>query len=226
MKKHLIVGGSGGIGQEIINNLPKEDKIINFGRSELKTDRSEIDHRKLDVLNDELPDLEGLNSIIYLPGTINLNTIYNLKEEDFLTDFKVNVLGAVRVIKKYHRDLKKNGGSIVLFSTVAVKVGLPFHSSVSAAKAAVEGLAKSLAAELAPDVRVNCIAPTVTDTPLASKILKNEKSQKSTEERHPLKRYLEPKEVANLAVYLTGDHAKGMTGQIIGLDAGLGSLRS
>lgn len=226
MKKHLVIGGTGGIGNEVIRLLPEEDQVINFSRSKLDSSRTDVEDFDLDILQDDLPDLEDLNSIIYCPGSINLKPINSLKEEDFLEDFKVNVLGAVRVIKKYHHDLKRNGGSIVMFSTVAVKVGMPFHSSVAAAKAGVEGLAKSLAAELAPKVRVNCIAPTVTDTNLAEKLLRNDKAKESTADRHPLKRYLDAEEVAHLAVYLVSDKARGITGEIIGLDAGMGNLRS
>lgn len=224
MSKHLIIGGSGGIGKAIINQLPAGDKIINFSRSTPEVDR-DIEHHKIDVLNDDLPELEGISSIIYCPGSINLKPINSLKVEDFQNDFNINVLGAVRVIKSYHRDLKRNGGSIVTFSTVASKMGMPFHSSVAAAKSGLEGLSKSLAAELAPKVRVNCIAPTVTDTPLAEHLLRNEKSQESTKDRHPLKRYLQPEEIASMAAYLVSDNAKGITGQIIGIDAGIGSVR-
>lgn len=225
MSKHLIIGGSGGIGKAIINQLPDEDEIINISRNEPEVDRK-ITHHALDVLNDDLPDIEGVNSLIYCPGSINLKPINSLKLEDFQNDFNINVLGAVRAIKTYHRDLKRNDGSIVMFSTVASKMGMPFHSSVAAAKSGVEGLAKSLAAELAPKVRVNVIAPTVTDTPLAEHLLRNDKSQESTRDRHPLKRYLQPEEIASMATYLVSDKAKGITGQIIGIDAGIGSVRS
>jgi len=225
MSKHLIIGGSGGIGKAIINQLPEGDEIVNFSRSRPAVNR-QIEHHEIDVLNDDLPELEGISSIIYCPGSINLKPINSLKIEDFQNDFNVNVIGAVRVIKAYHRDLKRNGGSIVTFSTVASKIGMPFHSSVAAAKSGVEGLSKSLAAELAPKVRVNCIAPTVTDTPLAEHLLRNEKSQESTKDRHPLKRYLQPEEIASMAVYLVSDNAKGITGQVIGIDAGIGSVKS
>ncbi len=225
MSKHLIVGGSGGIGKAIINQLPEGDEIVNFSRRRPEVNR-EIEHHELDVLNDDLPELEGISSIIYCPGSINLKPINSLKIEDFQNDFNINVLGAVRVIKAYHRDLKRNGGSIVTFSTVASKIGMPFHSSVATAKSGVEGLSKSLAAELAPKVRVNCIAPTVTDTPLAEHLLRNEKSQEATKDRHPLKKYLHPEEIASMAVYLVSDHAKGITGQVIGIDAGIGSVKS
>jgi NAD(P)-dependent dehydrogenase (short-subunit alcohol dehydrogenase family) len=225
MNKHLIIGGSGGIGSAIINQLPEGDEIVNFSRRQPEVNRA-IEHHQIDVLNDELPALENLSSIIYCPGSINLKPINSLKIEDFQNDFNINVLGAVRVIKAYHRDLKRNGGSIVTFSTVASKIGMPFHSSVAAAKSAVEGLSLSLAAELAPKVRVNCIAPTVTNTPLAGHLLRNEKAQESTAERHPLKRYIEPEEIASMAVYLVSQHAKGITGQIIGIDAGIGSVKA
>lgn len=225
MPKHLIIGGSGGIGSAIIDQLPKEDGIVNFSRRRPEV-KKVIEHYEIDVLKDELPTLENLKSIIYCPGSINLKPINSLTIEDFQNDFDVNVLGAVRVIKAYHRDLKRNGGSIVTFSTVASKIGMPFHSSIAAAKSAVEGLTLSLAAELSPKVRVNCIAPTVTNTPLAEHLLRNEKAKESTADRHPLKRYIQPDEIASMAVYLVGSNAKGITGQVIGVDAGLGSLRS
>lgn len=222
--KHLIIGGSKGIGKAIIDQLGEDEEIINISRSDYTGSKS-VTQYNLNVLTDELPEIEGIQSIIYCPGSINLKPINSLKEEDFRNDFEINVMGAVRVIKAYHRELKRNGGSIVLFSTVASKIGMPFHASVAAAKSGVEGLAKSLAAELAPKVRVNCIAPTVTNTELASHLLRNEKSQQATAERHPLNRYLEADEVANMAVYLVGDHARGITGQIIGIDAGIGSVK-
>ncbi len=225
MKKHLIIGGSGGIGSAIINQLSDKDEIVNFSRREPAVDRK-ITHHGLDVLKDELPEIKGIDSIIYCPGSINLKPIGSLKIEDFQNDFNINVLGAVRVIKAYHRELKRNSGSIVMFSTVASKIGMPFHSSVAAAKSGVEGLAKSLAAELAPKVRVNCVAPTVTKTPLAENLLRNEKAQESTKERHPLKSYLSAEEVAGMAVYLVSEQARNITGQIMGIDAGIGSVRS
>lgn len=222
--KYLIIGGSKGIGKSIIDSLNDEDEIINISRTDYEGTKS-VEQHNLDILKDDLPELEGIDALIYCPGSINLKPINSLKEEDFRNDFEVNVMGAVRAIKTYHRDLKRNGGSIVMFSTVASKLGMPFHASVAAAKSAVEGLTKSLAAELAPQVRVNCIAPTVTNTDLASHLLRNEKAQQSTAERHPLNRYLEAEEVANMAIYLTREHAKGITGQIIGIDAGIGSVK-
>jgi NAD(P)-dependent dehydrogenase (short-subunit alcohol dehydrogenase family) len=149
-----------------------------------------------------------------------------LKEKDFIEDFNINVLGAVKVIKKYLSQLKKaDDGNIVLFSTVAVNQGMPFHSSIAVAKAGVEALAKSLAAELAPNVRVNCVAPSITDTSLASSILRSDKQREALSQRHPLKKILTPEEVAQMALFLLSQKASGITGQVIGVDAGLGSLK-
>lgn len=224
--KHLIIGGTKGIGRSIVEQLPESDTIITVSRGTFENKPAHVTHYSLDITKDPLPELDDLNSIIYCPGSINLKPINSLKEEDFLTDFHVNVLGAVRTIKAYQRTLKRNQGKIVLFSTVASKIGMPFHSSVAASKSAVEGLTKSLAAEFAPYITVNCIAPTVTETDLAAHLLRNEKAQASTAERHPLKRYLKAPEVASLACYLISEQAKNMTGQIIGLDAGIGSIKA
>jgi NAD(P)-dependent dehydrogenase (short-subunit alcohol dehydrogenase family) len=222
--KYVIIGGSKGIGKAIIEQLPSSDEIINISRSEYEGSKN-ITQYHLDVVNDELPAIEGVDALIYCPGSINLKPIGSLTEADFRNDFEINLLGAARAVKAYHRELKRTEGSIVLFSTVAAKIGMPFHASVAAAKSAVEGFAKSIAAELAPKIRVNCIAPTVTNTGLASHLLRNEKAQQATAERHPLNRYLEPQEVASLAIYLSGQHAKSITGQVLGIDAGIGTLK-
>jgi len=224
MKQIVIIGGSKGIGAEILKEQSQSHTCINISRNEPKQLNQNISHHSVDILEDELPSVEGLDSLIYCPGSITLKPISTLKEEHFLSDYKINVLGAVRVIKKYLPLLKKGDNpSITLFSTVAVAQGMPFHASIASAKAAVEGLTKSLAAELAPTVRVNCIAPTITATELAANILKNEKMKENAINRHPLKKILEPSDVASLANFLI--HEKSMTGQILGVDAGLSSLK-
>lgn len=226
MDKMLIVGGSSGIGESIIKNLPIDQKIINFSRTVPKAGHPQLEHHEVDVTEDEIPVLEDVSKIIYCPGSINLKPITSLEEEDFLKDFKVNVLGAVKVVKAYVRQLKrKENASIVFFSTVAVAQGMPFHSSVAVSKAGIEGLTKSLAAELAPKVRVNCIAPTAVNTPLASHLFRNEKAIENMKNRHPLHTTLEPEDIANMAIYLVSDQARVITGQIIGIDAGLSSLK-
>jgi NAD(P)-dependent dehydrogenase (short-subunit alcohol dehydrogenase family) len=176
------------------------------------------------VKNAEFPDIEDLSSIIYCPGTINLKPFRSLKEEDFLNDFNVNFMGAVSIIKKYQRNLTKSeNASITLFSTVAVSQGMPFHASIAAAKGAVEGLTKSLAAEFAGKIRVNCIAPTLTNTPLAEGILRNEEAIKRSDERHPSKRINSVDDVANTAVFLLENN--NITGQILHVDGGMSTLK-
>jgi NAD(P)-dependent dehydrogenase (short-subunit alcohol dehydrogenase family) len=149
-----------------------------------------------------------------------------LKEEDFLADFKVNHIGAVKVIQQSLKALKKSeNASIVLFSTVAVQTGLSFHSSVASAKGAIEGLGKALAAELAPTIRVNVIAPSLTDTPLAERLLSSDDKKKANADRHPLKSIGTAEDMANTARFLLGDDSRWMTGQVIAVDGGMGSLR-
>ena len=223
MKTILVVGGSKGIGAAIANQLKSTHHVVSFSRG--ANDIEGITHHSIDVLQDEFPDIENLDGLVYCPGSINLKSLSRLKIEDFQTDFNINVIGAIRVIKHYEKQLIQTNGSVVLFSTVATHLGMPFHSSIAASKAAIEGLAKSLAAEYATKIRFNVIAPTVTDTPLASRLLRNEKQQESMRERHPLKQYLDPKEVASLAEYLLSGNAKSISGQIIPMDAGIVSVK-
>ena len=223
MSKTLIVGGTKGIGKRISELLENSDCII-FSRNEISSTNSNHIYYNLDVKNAEFPDIEDLSSIIYCPGTINLNPFRSLKEEDFLNDFNVNFMGAVSIIKKYQRNLTKSeNASITLFSTVAVSQGMPFHASIAAAKGAVEGLTKSLAAEFAGKIRVNCIAPTLTNTPLAEGILRNEEAIKRSDERHPSKRINSVDDVANTAVFLLENN--NITGQILHVDGGMSTLK-
>ncbi|MEO9570162.1 MAG: SDR family oxidoreductase [Polaribacter sp.] len=224
MKTILVVGGSSGIGKAIINNLIDTHKIINISRSK-PNEQLNLTHYSCDVLIDELPDLEELDGLVYCPGSINLKSFSRLKIEEFTEDFNINVLGAIKVLKAYEKLLIKNNGSVVLFSTVASFLGMPFHASIATSKSAVEGLTKSLAAEYATKVRFNVIAPTVTDTPLAARLLRNDKQKENLENRHPLKKYLKPEEVANLASYLLSDLSSAITGQIIPIDAGIVSVK-
>lgn len=224
METVLLVGGSKGIGAATISKISSEYKVINFSRS-APNDSVDITHHEIDITKDELPELDELNHIIYCPGTINLKPINSLKIEDFKHDMGINLYGAIAVIKKYLKLLKKaDNASITLFSTVAVKQGMPFHASVAAAKGAIEGLTRSLAAELAPKVRVNCIAPTITNTPLASGILRNEAMIDKMKDRHPLKNILEADEIADMVHFLVAK-GKNITGQVMHVDAGLSSLK-
>ena len=180
----------------------------------------------MDVLNDDLPEIENIDTLIYCPGSINLKPIGSLSIDNFRNDFEINVIGGVKVIQKYLPILKKgNNPSIVLFSTVAVKLGMPFHASIATAKAGVEGLVKSLGAELASVVRINAIAPTITETSLSAGILRNERMKENMMERHPMKNYLQPEEVAQMANYLISEHAKSISGQIFEMDYGIVSFK-
>ena len=226
MNKILVIGGSKGIGNAIVTSLVDENSVINISRSAPLLPHKNLTHYTCDVLTDDLPEIEEIDTIIYCPGSINLKPISRLKLDDFRNDFEINVIGAVKTIQYYLPALKRgNNPSILLFSTVAAKLGMPFHASVAAAKSAVEGLTKSLGAELAPLIRVNAIAPTVTDTDLASKLLRNERMIENITQRHPLKKYLDPKEVADLATFLISDKASSISGQIFELDCGIVSLK-
>lgn len=226
MKSVLIVGGSSGIGKSLVKMLLDTTKVISMSRTPSEITHSNLVEYTCDVLNDSLPELTHVDAIVYCPGSINLKPIGRLKQEDFTNDFSINVLGAVKVVQQYFPLLKNgNNPSILMFSTVAVKMGMPFHASVAASKGAVEGLVKSLAAEFAPTVRVNAIAPTLTDTPLAVKLLRNDKLKEMRADVHPLKRYLQSEEVAEMAKFIISDKAMGFSGQVFEMDCGMVSLK-
>ncbi|MBT7850113.1 MAG: SDR family oxidoreductase [Flavobacteriaceae bacterium] len=226
MKKIIIIGGSKGIGKAITENLLSEHQVINISRTSPDFQHANLSHFTCDVLTDDLPEIEAADGLIYCPGSINLKPFNRLSVDDFKTDFEINVIGAVKCIQAYTKALATSeSASIVLFSTVATKLGMPFHASIATAKSAVEGLTKSVAADLAPKIRVNAIAPTITDTELAAKFLRNERMIESTIQRHPLKKYLEPTEVAAMATYLLSDVSKSISGQIFNLDCGIVSLK-
>lgn len=230
MSTYLIIGGTSGIGLETTKLLSKNNRVIVLSREKKNLDGlNNVEFISADVTKpmDELPQIsEPINGIVYCPGTINLKPLKSLKIEDFQNDFEVNLLGAVKAINKYFNNLKEAGKtSIVLFSTVAVQTGMPYHASIASAKGAVEGLTRSLAAEFAPNIRVNCIAPSITNTPLAEKLLNNETKVKSSEDRHPLKRIGDAKEIAEAVAFLLSDSAAFITGQVIKIDGGISSIK-
>lgn len=222
MKTIVIVGGSKGIGNAILNSLVHTHKIINISRTSPELSHPNLVHYTCDILKDDLPNIESLDGLVYCPGSINLKPISRLSLDDFKDDFEINVLGAVKSIQNY-LDLLKKGEkpAIILFSTVASKLGMPFHASIATAKSGIEGLVKSLGAELAPTVRINAIAPTITDTELASKLLRNDKMIENITERHPLKKFLNPNEVAAMAEFLLSDKAASISGQTFEMDCGI-----
>jgi NAD(P)-dependent dehydrogenase (short-subunit alcohol dehydrogenase family) len=232
MKNVLIVGATSGIGLAAAQTLSTDYNVYTTSRSEmppaLKASAGhfswEASQESLDVFN-QLP--EELHGLIYCPGTINLKPFTRLTTADFLKDFEVNVLGAVKVLQAVAPRLKRaNGASVVLFSTVAAKAGMSFHASIAASKSAVEGLAKSLAAEYAASkIRFNVIAPSLTDTPLAAALLSSEEKKDAAAKRHPLQLIGRPIDSAAMACFLLKDEAQFITGQVIGVDGGMGTLR-
>lgn len=222
-KKFLIIGGTHGIGKQIVENLEAS------GNTVITLARSASAQHQCDVLDftEPLPEIhDSIEGLVYCPGTVNIKPLAQISFDEFKTDWEINALGAFRVIKEYFQNLKKaEKAAILLFSTVAVKQGMPYHSSISSAKGAVEGLTLSLAAELAPKIRVNAIAPSITDTPLVEKILTSETKRESLAKRHPLQKIGTPEDIAKAAEFLLSDDSSWITGQIIGVDGGLGSLR-
>lgn len=216
-RKILIIGSSSGIG------LATKELINSQGHEAITTSRATFE------ATDPAADLnipDTLDGLVYCPGTINLKPFHRLTEKDFLADLQVNLLGAIRVLQQALPSLKKSpSASVILFSSVAVKCGMPFHASIAAAKGAVEGLTRSLAAEWAPKIRVNAIAPSLTDTRLAAGLLGDEKRREAAAERHPLKTIGQPEHVAELVSYLLSDAARFTTGQILRPDGGLSSVR-
>jgi len=227
-KTYLLIGGSYGIGSNIIDELPADASIIVASRTNEGLTGKNVTHIPFDVLQDNLP-IDQLPSVIdgfvYCPGSINLRPFKGLKPEAFTADFSINVMGAVKTLQQVQPLLvASEQASVVLFSTVAVQTGMPFHSSVAASKGALEGLGRSLAAEWAPKVRVNVIAPSITDTPLANRFLNNEAKQEKAALRHPLKRIGTTQDVAQLAAFLLSEKSSWMTGQVLGLDGGMSAI--
>ncbi len=229
MKKNiLIIGGSKGIGLETVKLLEKNTQVIVASRSSENLIDLDVKHLEFDVLRNDIKTLdlpEEIHGLVYCPGSINLKPFKMLSPKDFEEELQLNFLSLVKVIQGLLPKFKNaDRASLVFFSTVAVKLGMPFHTSVAAAKGAIEGFAKALAAEYAPSLRVNVIAPSLTDTQLAAKLISSEDKRKKMNERHPLKRVGNPEDIANLVEFLLSEKSSWMTGQIIGLDGGLSTI--
>lgn len=230
---YLVVGGSSGIGLELVRKLRGAGAtVLVWSRSKPdELDELGVEHTVVDTTKDlseqGVSAPEQLQGLAYCPGSINLRPFSRLSDDDFRSEYELNVLGAVRTLRFCLPALTHgDGASVVMFSTVAAQVGMSFHASIASAKGAVEGLGKSLAAELAPkNVRVNMVAPSATDTPLASRVLGNEKKRDASAERHPLRRVGEPADQAAAAFYLLSADSGWMTGQVLRVDGGMTSVR-
>jgi NAD(P)-dependent dehydrogenase (short-subunit alcohol dehydrogenase family) len=231
-KTFLIIGGSTGIGNHLAHQLAVKHRVhATYNKhTPIPPDNDRLSFHYCNVTEEQsdfsyLP--ENLHGIVYCPGSINLKPFARIQPEDFITDYRLNVIGAVKIIQQLLPKLKSAGNAaIVLFSTVAVQQGFNFHSMVAASKGAVEGLTKALAAELAPSIRVNCIAPSITETPLSSSLLNTDAKKEGNASRHPLKRIGTPEDIANMAAFLLSDESSWITGQIMAVDGGMSSIKS
>jgi NAD(P)-dependent dehydrogenase (short-subunit alcohol dehydrogenase family) len=226
----LVIGATSGVGAALMASLVEHGhQVTHLSRSpETAADLDGVRGMRWDAARDPFPAdclPERLDGVVYCPGSIRLKPFARLREHEIRDDLDVNLLGAVRTLQAAYEPLKRSErAAVVLFSTVAVGTGMPFHASVAAAKGAVEGLTRALAAEWAPDIRVNAVAPTITDTPLASRLLNSDEKRKTAAERHPLRRIATPQQIAETVRWLlTGSSLT--TGQVIPLDAGLSALR-
>jgi NAD(P)-dependent dehydrogenase (short-subunit alcohol dehydrogenase family) len=236
---YLILGARGGIGEALARRLSDRGHDLFLTARDADSVGALADElgarsASLDVLDDNaiaevvssVDEGDGIAGLAYCIGSIELKPLKSAKADDFLQTFRLNTLGAALAVKAAEKGLKKAGGSVVLFSTVAVGQGFPNHSVISTAKGGVEGLTRALAAELAPDVRINAIAPSITDTGIASKLLSSEQMAQGLADMHPLGRYGQPDDIAAMAAMLLADDAGWITGQVFGVDGGRGALRT
>lgn len=228
MKNILLIGGSYGIGLDLAQELQSENNVYVASRTCENLSGLKVTHIPFDALTDTLDTSllpAVIDGMVYLPGSINLRPFKGLKIETFENDMHINFFAMVKVIQSVLPQLTASEqSSIVLFSSVAASMGMPFHTSVAAAKGAIEGFAKALAAEYAPKIRVNVIAPSLTNTSLADKFLNNETKQEKSAERHPLKRFGQPEDLAQMAHFLLSDKSSWISGQVLHVDGGMSTL--
>ena len=228
-QNYVVIGGTKGIGAALVQQLSNAGHhVIYTGRAETSNTPPNTTYLPYQATATEplQPLPEAIHGLVYCPGSINLKPFHRLSDQEYIDDYQLNVLGAIRVVKQCLKPLKKAGNaSIVLFSTVAVGQGMPFHASVAAAKGAVEGLTRSLAAELAPGIRVNAVAPSITDTPLAARLLGTDEKRAASAQRHPLKAVGTAEQIAGMAAFLLSPQAAFITGQVVGVDGGMSAIR-
>ncbi len=231
MANYLIIGASSGIGKKLTEQLSLSGHTVygTYFKNETTSKNDSVQYYPVNVLEetinlDFLPEV--LDGVIYCPGSIQLRPFERIKPIDFINDYQLQVIGAIKIIQFVVPKLKlSENAAILLFSTVAVQIGLPYHTQVASSKGAIEGLTKSLAAEYAPKIRVNCIAPSLTDTPLAAGLLSNEQKREANAQRHPLKRVGTAEDMANLAEFLLSEKSSWITGQIMHVDGGISTLK-
>ncbi len=229
--QYLIIGASSGIGYTLAQQLSaKGNRVYGTYNQHPITEQTDLlSYHPLNVLDAEqdlsfLPEV--LDGVVYCVGAIQLRPFERIKAEDFLNDYRLQVLGAIQILQKVMPLLKKSeSASIVLVSTLAVQTGLTFHSQVASSKGAIEGLVRALAAEYAPKIRVNAIAPSLTDTPLAASLLNTEQKREANALRHPLKRIGTSEDMSEAIQFLLGTQSAWVTGQILAIDGGMSSLR-
>lgn len=231
-KNVLVAGGSSGIGLALVKQLADSGaNVYVISRSASEEWTTAVNHLSADVTGnlDDAPAFlpATLHGVAYCVGSITLKPFNRLTDDDFLNDYQLNVVGAAKVLRYALPALKAAGGaSVVLASSVAAKAGMPYHASVAAAKSGVEGLAISLAAELAPlKIRVNVVAPSLTDTPMAKTLLSTPEKREASAKRHPIGKIGEPTDISDAMAFLLSDNSTWITGQIIGIDGGLGKLK-
>ncbi len=230
MKKYIIIGATSGIGLATVKLLENNNTVFGTFNKNSPPNHTKSSFHQIDSLDenlnfDFLP--ESIDGIVYCPGNINLKPFHRIKPKTFIEDYNLQVVGAIKVIQTLLPRLKKSEqASIVLFSTVAVQKGYNFHSLVAASKGAIEGITRSLAAEWAPKIRINCIAPSLTDTPLAARLLNTDEKRIANANRHPLGRIGQPNDIAEMVCFLLSEKSSWMTGQILHIDGGMSSINS
>ena len=228
-KNYLLAGASSASAQALARLLQDEGHhVIGLSTKDLSGAGYSEHYCVADYSKSSLPTLtQPLDGLVYFPGTINLKPVNRFSEEEFLQDFRINALGAATVVQQYLQNLKNAPApsSVVFISTVAVSQGMNFHSSVSMAKGAVEGLTRSLAAELAPSIRVNAVAPSLTASPMADKLINTPEKLEASNKRHPLRRIGQPGDIAQAIYFLLGEQSGWMTGAVLPVDGGMASVR-
>ena len=221
MKKILLIGASSDICKQLYKDFNAHYEFLL-----LSSDSEESNYENFDILNRQTyPEISDLDGIVYFPGTINLKPFERFKEDEFTDDYNINVKGLINILQFYKSSLNI-GSSVVCFSTVAAKLGMPFHASIAMCKASVSSLCRTLAAEWSPNIRVNCISPSLVDTKMGSKFFRNEKQIELMNNRHPLKRTGRKSDISNFIEFLLSEKSSWITGQDISIDGGMSTVKA